>query len=268
MKRLNLPPVTLGTVIVCTVIFILSLFSGMENAAESAILCGAYYKPFIMCGEYWRFLTAGLVHVSFLHLAVNMFSLTSMGSFMELKMGHLKYAVILFGSVIGGSLFTFCTEGNTVTIGLSGGLYGLLAGYSVIVFSMDLAKIPVIRTSLIRTYVICILMNFMPAISVTGHIGGYIAGLFLTALLSEETKKKFKSIHFRIAAVLYAAVLCIFTYRGWRIPAEQIYMRSDYNILKRECEIGLKSHAVRMAERLDVLYDSEDTLSWLIREDN
>ena len=42
---------------------------------NSFLDCGAKYSPLIVSGDYWRLLTAMFVHVSFLHLLVNIISL-------------------------------------------------------------------------------------------------------------------------------------------------------------------------------------------------
>ncbi|MCR4951227.1 MAG: rhomboid family intramembrane serine protease [Solobacterium sp.] len=268
MNRFRILPGTTAVAVICTIIFILTQVCGMANQAEAVILCGAYYKPFILCGEYWRLLSAGFVHIGILHLAVNMMSLFNLGSFMEQKLGTFKYMTVLLCSVAGGSLFTFCMDGNTVSGGLSGGLYGLLAGFSLIIFSMDLAKVPAVRSALIRTYLICILINFMPSIAVSAHIGGYVTGLFLTGILSEDVRKKISIVHLRTAAVLMLAVLCFFSWQRRNLPAGQYYLMSDYNILKKESEIGMKNYAKNMAVRLDRLYDMEGTLEWLIGKED
>ena len=268
MKQFRILPGTTAVAVICTIVFIVAQLSGMPNQAEAVILCGAYYKPFILCGEYWRLLSAGFVHIGILHLFVNMMSLFNLGSFMEQKLGTWRYIAVLLCSVIGGSLFTFCMDGNTVSGGLSGGLYGLLAGFSLIIFSMDLARIPAVRSTLIRTYLICILINFMPSIAVSAHIGGYVTGLFMTGLLSEDVRKKISVVHLRAAAVLMLAVMCFFSWQRRNLPAGQYYMMSDYNILKKETEIGLKRYALNMAVRLDKLYDMEGTLEWLIGKEN
>ena len=267
MKQKKILPVTIAVTAVCGACFLLCELAGMENYAESLILCGAFYKPFILCGEYWRFLTAGFLHGGILHLLVNLMSLWRLGSFMELRAGSLRYLVILLGSVIGGSLFTFCGSGNTIAVGLSGGLYGLLGGFTLIMYSMDLMKVPSVRRALIHTYTICLLMNFMPSIAVSAHIGGFIAGIFLTALLVKEAGNRIAVIHVRIAFVLYCAVLGAFTFNSRTIPAGQVYLLSDYNILKKETQIGFADHAYDMAVRLDELYGSEGTLTWLIGKD-
>ena len=112
---------------------VIQLAPSSLSQTELAILLGAYYKAFIAAGEWWRLLTVGFVHVSVIHLFVNMMSLSVLGRVLEPALKPLKFCILLFGSVIGGSVFLFCTSGNTVGVGLSGGLYGCLAAYIYLV---------------------------------------------------------------------------------------------------------------------------------------
>ena len=43
-------PAGTAVLVICIAVFILRWFVPLENTAEGAILCGAYYKPMILAG--------------------------------------------------------------------------------------------------------------------------------------------------------------------------------------------------------------------------
>jgi rhomboid protease GluP len=253
------PYVTYGVLTACAVIHILIVFSGFENLNEAAILMGAYYKAFILAGEWWRLLTAGLVHASLIHLFMNGLALSTLGGVMERTLGRLKYAAVLAGSVIGGSLFLFCAKGNQMAVGISGGLYGLMAGYTYLILRAGGGKNPSVKAALIRTYAINLMINFLPGVSFSSHLGGFLTGLFLTALLTQDTSGMKK--HILTAGVLYFIFLGIFIPRSAYILQDEEYFLTDLRVLSAEKKFGLKRHAEKMAENLDVLYNNDGFLT-------
>ena len=68
-------------------------FLNFASEPETAIFLGAYYKPFIIAGEFWRFLTAGFVHIDLWHILMNMLALRNLGMFMEKITGRWRYLV-------------------------------------------------------------------------------------------------------------------------------------------------------------------------------
>ena len=109
---------------------------------------------------------------------MNMLALYNLSS-LERIYGHLWFAVILLGSVIGGSVLEYVISKTRYSVGLSGGLYGLM-------FSLILLMIHYHSTSGLRSMGITLAMNlainFMPGIAWQAHVGGAITGLILTEI--------------------------------------------------------------------------------------
>lgn len=147
------------------------------------ILFGAYYKPFILAGEYWRFLTVGFVHANIWHLLMNMMSLYALGRALEPIMKRWKYMVLLLGSTVGSAVFLFVVQGNVLAVGISGGQpSGLMTTYFILLYRTGGLKDSRIRRIMISTLVMNLLINFMPGVSWVAHLGGTIAGFFLTEM--------------------------------------------------------------------------------------
>ncbi|MBR0473729.1 MAG: rhomboid family intramembrane serine protease [Erysipelotrichaceae bacterium] len=169
--------ITFGILFVCIAIFI--YINSHQDKMDAAMKAGALYPPKVKKGEYWRLLTSGFIHITPYHLVVNMYSLYNFG-WMEEYLGSFRYALILIISIIGGSLLTtYVGKKNALTVGISGGIYGLTA-----VYILMLLRSPYVQLyDIIHMFMPMIVVNFLPNISVTGHLGGFAAGLLLGLLL-------------------------------------------------------------------------------------
>jgi membrane associated rhomboid family serine protease len=98
--------------------------------------------------EYWRLITSGFLHVSWLHLIFNMLSLYFFSSGIEYSLGEVQYLAIYFASLIGGNLlalFIHRYHGDYSAVGASGAVCGvifaciaLFPGFSVGLFIISL----------------------------------------------------------------------------------------------------------------------------------
>jgi len=88
-------------------------------------------------GQYYRFITAGFLHGSWMHLGINMFVLYQFGEQLELTLlhhfgdlaGRLFFILIYLGSIIFGSLPSFIKHSDNQyysALGASGGVSGVL----------------------------------------------------------------------------------------------------------------------------------------------
>ncbi len=264
MKKMRNPVATWVILAICIAIQMAITFLGKESTTETAILLGAYYKSFIVAGEYWRLLTCGFVHISIFHLFMNGMSLLNIGSAYEQRFGVIRYLAILFVSIIGGSLFSFCMQGNIVAVGLSGGLYGLMGGYILMLITSGLYKNPAVLSQLMRVLIINVMINFMPGVAVSAHLGGFIAGMIMTAFFL-EMEKSFK-IRMGICGLVLCGVLGYYVTQNTAIRTDQVYLLSDYRILSMEKELGFSSHAYHMAEKLDKIYATGSMLQTMLED--
>ena len=69
--------------------------------------------------EWWRLLTAGLLHGSLLHLVLNMVALLSIGEWVEHAWGHLRTLVLFTLASIGGGLASLAANAASLSIGLA-----------------------------------------------------------------------------------------------------------------------------------------------------
>ncbi|MBR2067817.1 MAG: rhomboid family intramembrane serine protease [Solobacterium sp.] len=250
-------PVTYLIIIICILVFLFVNYLPLLTPIENAILFGAYYKAFISVGELWRVFTCGFIHIDFFHLLMNMFSLYHLGRFMENNFSKVKYLSILFFSIIGGSLFQFILKGNGLAVGISGGLYGLLAAYTYLVIRMKVYKNPLIRLNLIQTFMINLYINFIPGVAYSAHLGGFVFGLMMMGILDKHNQPSLKRNYFFATIILFLLTI-YFSYQNRFIRKDELYLKTDYQVLKQEYDLGLKDYAISMAHRLDNLYNIDD----------
>lgn len=260
------PYATYTLIAMCTVVWIMINVLNFSTTTETAILFGAYYKPFIIAGEYWRFLSVGLVHISLWHLFMNMMALYNLGTFMEKIVGSVKYTVILLLSIIGGSAFYFITSRNTMAVGLSGGLYGLMAGYTLLIWYSGVWKDPTVRSNLLRTYMINLLINFMPGVAAAAHLGGYFTGLLVTGMLIQVKGKDVRPRYAAAFGLMCAAMIYMIPQNAF-IDSDHVYVLSDVRVLRYEKALGLEEHAGKIAQELDKIYPDEYDIYRSVMED-
>jgi hypothetical protein len=195
---------------------------------------------------------------------MNGMSLINIGSAYEQRFGVVRYLAILFVSIIGGSVFSYCMQGNIVAVGLSGGLYGLMGGYILMMITSGMYKDPAVLSQLIRVLIINVMINFMPGVAVSEHLGGFIAGMIMTAFFI-EVDRSFK-IRMGVCAAVLCGVLGYFVIQNSTIRTDQTYLLSDYRILSAEKQFGFSSHAYHMAVKLDKIYGTGSMLQTMLED--
>lgn len=204
------PPMTLVflalTIAVFTVLRLLTL--RYEDPVAVSILLGSYYKIFVVTNyEFWRFLTAGFVHIDFFHILINSIALINLGTITEKIFGQVKFTIILLVSIVVGTVFVFVGQGNSVVVGSSGGLYGLMGALLVYTFESGMIKQPLVRSQFIRILLINLMISFLPSVSLLGHLGGFVAGVLLAIIFSQSKRWAAIRAHTKIAFIGLIALL-------------------------------------------------------------
>ena len=135
-------------------------------------------------GDYYRLLTVALLHGSFWHLGFNLYALHVLGTPVEAYFGRYRYILILFISLMGGSLLSiYLNPINVFSIGASGMIFGLFGALALIG-----RRIGVEWRSILVVVGINFALGFMiGGVDWHGHLGGLIGGT-LAALVLNRTK--------------------------------------------------------------------------------
>jgi membrane associated rhomboid family serine protease len=164
-------------------------------------------------GEWWRVVSAAFLHYGPIHLAINMYSLYFAGSLLEHVIGRWRFALLYVGSGIAGSAGALLVSPNSVTVGASGAIFGILGALFVLERQRHISTggqvAGLIMLNLIFTFV---LSSF---ISVGGHVGGLIGGVALMWLLLQTRRSAPLSIAAAAGVIIASLVLAYSKMRGY-----------------------------------------------------
>ena len=153
------------------------LGSGLQPAANGQ---GIEYLG-VAYGQWWRIVTGGFLHANFLHIAFNMYLLYVLGQMLEPALGHVKFALVYFVSLLTGSFLVLIVSPHSPTVGASGAVFGLMGAAAM---EMRARQIPIMQSGIGVLILINLAFSFaVPGISWAGHIGGLIGGALAMFIL-------------------------------------------------------------------------------------
>jgi len=158
------------------------------GGATSVYGRGVLYAIGVADGDWWRLITAGFLHSSLLHLALNMYFLYVLGTLLEPSIGKLRFATIYFVSLIGGSFGALLLDPDKFTVGASGAVFGMMGAA---ILAMRARGIDPMQSGLGVTLLLNLGITFLiPNISIGGHLGGLFAGGLVGYLMFEVAERK------------------------------------------------------------------------------
>jgi rhomboid protease GluP len=172
---------------------------------------------------------------------------------LEKLYGPKRYLIILLTGIIVGNAFVFIGQGNVLTVGISGGLYALLGSLIVYAYDNGWLKQPQFRSQLLFILGINLLINFMPNISVLGHLGGLITGLLWGIIFSETPHLKLLRTNAKFAAI--AMLLVMIPLSQMNVKHDPIYSITDGYVLDLANKFGLTGYSKNMANNLSNYYE-------------
>ena len=228
---------------ICIVITLISMFLSLTySEAASEIFLGGDYMTFTLgLKQFYRLITSAFIHGGFLHLFMNMYSLYYIGSFVERNHGHLGFLFILFSSILIGSLTSDILNVNQLTIGLSGGLYGLL-----LVYFLDFASSGLLNMrSFSSILLINLAINFMPNVAWQVHLGGAVGGYLCFLVLSKKGNDKIGPI-----ILLLTVIICLFIKYCMIDKITPLYGATDMEVINMINNLGFKKYADKLYIKL------------------
>jgi membrane associated rhomboid family serine protease len=207
------PFVTWSIAGLSVVLFGLQLLWGDGTAMVPAGRMGAGVPSLIRQGELWRVLAPTVLHGSPTHLAMNMIALFGFGTFLERLLGWRRYLLLYVVSGLAGSLGSVIRSSDVVSVGASGGIWGLMVAGAVLV-TWPRGQLPDLLAMSMRRrawspIVINALYSLQPGIDLLAHFGGGLAGgaLMFSGVLTlglDPAKRRREPIVLTAAAVACA----------------------------------------------------------------
>ncbi|KAK1273207.1 hypothetical protein QJS04_geneDACA022268 [Acorus gramineus] len=133
----------------------------------------------------WRLVTCIWLHAGVIHLLANMLSLIFIGMRLEQQFGFVRIGVIYLLSGFGGSILSSLFIRNSISVGASGALFGLLGAMlselitNWTIYSNKAAAL----LTLLFIIVINLAVGILPHVDNFAHIGGFLTGFLLGFIL-------------------------------------------------------------------------------------
>jgi len=183
-------PTTWALLIVLAVAFAAEALVGRDLAVQSNVALfrlGALYPPAVRDGDFWRIGSYALLHIGWIHLAVNSYALWILAPQLEMAFGsNVTLGLFAATSIAGGAAsFGWSTYSGAVHLaaGASGGLFGLFGG-TVALYLRVRKRLPEpVRRGIARAIGINLLINlaiaFTAPVDNAAHLGGLVSGVLL-----------------------------------------------------------------------------------------
>lgn len=126
--------------------------------------------------EWYRLITSGFIHFGIIHIAFNMLLLVQLGRLIERSLGPVKFTMLYFACLLGGSFGVVLMDGTRVTAtgGASGAVFGLMGAAAV---GMHRRGINIFSTGIGSTLLLNLVFTFtISGVSIGGHLGGVLTG--------------------------------------------------------------------------------------------
>lgn len=143
--------------------------------------------------EYRRLVTSGFLHINWMHLIFNMFSLYFFSNCLETSIGPVNLLIIYFASLIGGNLLSLLihkNDGDYSAIGASGAVSGIIfasialfPGMQIRLFFLPFGMPAWIYGLAYVLYSIYGIRSRKSNVGHDAHLGGGLVGLFIAIII-------------------------------------------------------------------------------------
>ena len=183
------PIITYIIIALCIVMFIVSEF-GINTMM--LVKYGANVGSLVKSGEVYRLIAYMFLHSGIFHIFFNMYSLYIVGPRVEDFFGKWKYLFIYMASGIAGGLLSIALNGEVISVGASGAIFGLFGALLYFGYNYRGYIGSIIKSQILPIVIYNLLIGFfIPGIDMWGHLGGLIGGVFTAYALGTIENKKY-----------------------------------------------------------------------------
>ncbi|WP_146157990.1 rhomboid family protein, partial [Enhygromyxa salina] len=221
-SRLRARPATVGLIALCSCAFVACVVGVIARAADPIAAswtslwvlpdaelleaAGALTASRVwLDDQWWRVLTAGLLHGSWLHFGLNMLGLWTVGEWAEKAWGRARMLALFVVSSVGGCASSLAWAEAPLVVGASAGIFGL-AGALVVARAWGCADV---QSALepISARVLGFWLGFWLVVGAAlplvfessplaqaGHVGGLLFGCAMGWGLSRSAEQRVRSV--------------------------------------------------------------------------
>jgi membrane associated rhomboid family serine protease len=236
----------------CFAVFLAQLWGGPDVK-----LVAEFVPNFFADGDLWRVVTANLIHAAPqvpLHLGLNMLALIVLGALVERPLGAARTVTVMGVSGVTSMLATGLGDGWPV-VGASGVVFGLVGSALWLEFAWA-ERLPAWWRFPRRSLLILLGLNavigfVVPMISGSAHLGGFLGGLAVTALMVRRPNGFDAPSRWVIVSSALVGILTLVAVwsAGWE--------------LARPGEYAAR-HATRLASMPDITATQLNDTAWII----
>lgn len=149
------------------------------TAAQCAASGDGNWVPGVAGGRWWQIVTSAFLHTQLWHVGLNMMALWILGQNLERVLGRARFlALYLVSALTGSAAVMWLASPDSSSLGASGAIFGMFAAFALLVWRVkgDFKQV---------LYVLGInaVISFMPGISWQAHLGGFLGGLVVAAII-------------------------------------------------------------------------------------
>ncbi|MFM8927616.1 MAG: rhomboid family intramembrane serine protease [Rhodoluna sp.] len=205
-------PVTMSLVGINIIVFVLQISDSAVTTAIGFWRVGSEYEY----GNIIRAFTSAFAHspTQYTHILFNMYSLFVLGTLIEPLLGKLKFSVLYFLSIFGGSLgFLFFGDFGSYVVGASGAIFGLMGAYIVFLRALRMDA-----RQMIAIVAINVVISFLPGIAWQAHFGGMAVGALVAYIYTLFTRENQKAMLWGAIAVVVVGLFGLWVLGNAMMP--------------------------------------------------
>ncbi|MEZ5728907.1 MAG: rhomboid family intramembrane serine protease [Burkholderiaceae bacterium] len=223
--------VTTSIIVLNTSVWVLTLLAGadvMNPRPQRLLELGGSYLPATL-DQPWRLFTSTILHAGVLHLAFNMWALSSMGRIAERFYGNGPFLLLYLLSGLFGALASlFFAAREAVSVGASGAIFGVTGAWlAALVTKPHKLPAPLVRSmrgSLLFFIGYSLFMGFTTSVvDNAAHIGGLVAGFAIATIMAERFDWDEYHRHGHLRAAIAVAISIFAAYGMWRLAARPLF---------------------------------------------
>ncbi len=184
------PIITYLLILINVIVFAITYIYGSGIEPNVLVKFGGLISTSNYSFNLSRIFTSMFLHVSIVHLILNMYSLYVLGPQLESFYGKFKFLIIYLVSGIAGNLLTLpLLQSNVVSVGASGAIFGLMGSLLYFGYHYRVYLGTVIKSQIIPLIVLNLLIGFLAtSINNFAHIGGLVGGILISMVVGVKYK--------------------------------------------------------------------------------
>lgn len=278
--------VTAALIVVNLLVFVLMAINGvplLEPTGQDLVRWGASYGPYDLSNGWWRLFTSMFVHIGVIHIALNMYCLSSLGPLAEIIFAPSRFLTLYLLSGVAGAIASAGWHPDTVSAGASGAIFGVAGALAAVIYvsrnpAMQSARGRLSKAGIGTFVAYNLFYGFANAgIDNAAHIGGLVAGFLMGLTLQVgpevEPERPLRNglVFMGTALALAGGFLGVKQLRHGYSDVEQarqLVLKGDYagGLERLQAVLRENPHDVTARALVGAIYVDQDSLQDAIRE--